>query len=312
MSKELANTLALWLFLPGMAVFVLITGAQAFGTPRGTRRKRHDAQLARLRELSGAGDTLELDWLAYKEIPKSKLLDVLAGKGWEPRGETIGERAWTLRFARRTGAAEHRDARARLADELAAAEPGVDGRYLLDASRYPDVPLAQVRAAAESAGWQVRRVAQDSARPSLELARPRTTTVHDLTDGPFAGTSTPAELRADPVVSARAADMTARTSRDPLSEAELDRARKRHAFHAKRFNRQGRLAFLYGMAGLFVFIGTVTSTEGGTFWILLAVSLILFALFGLSVAKATAIRRQRRAEIGDVLDDYGKLRTEQV
>jgi hypothetical protein len=281
------DAIALWILLPSLALVVLVTGAQAFGTPRSTRRKRHDAQLARLRSLSGS--SLELNWLEYKEIPKPELLDVLASMGWQPSGETIGERAWTLRFTR--GSGSHADAAARLADELAAAEVGADGRYLLDASQYPDVPMAQVRAAAESAGWEVRRVAPDSARPSLELARPGTTTVHDLTDGPF----TPAKLR---------------TSATP-SEAELNRARERHAYHAKRFNRQGRLAFLYGMVGLFVFVGTLTSAEGGTFWMLLAVSLILFTLFGLAVAKATAIRRQRRAEIGDLLDDYGKLRSDQ-
>ncbi|MEW2501642.1 MULTISPECIES: hypothetical protein [unclassified Amycolatopsis] len=278
MSDKVADSIALWLLLPSLALVVLVLAAQVAGTPRATRRRRRESQLGRLRNLR-TGTSLHLDWLEYREIPKPELLDVLARQGWTLRTEDVGETAWTLHFARQTEPAEVGSARTRLAGELAAAEPDVHGRYLLDASQYPDLPLSDVRHAAESAGWEVRRTAQDSARPSLELARPGTTTVHDLTDGPFT------------------------VAGEPPSATALDAARQKHKLYARQFARQVRLALFYGFIGVFVLVGTLTSADGSTFWLLLAVSLIVLALCGLAVAKAATVRQRRRTELGEILDD---------
>ncbi|MEV6897235.1 hypothetical protein [Amycolatopsis sp. NPDC051372] len=278
MSDKVANSIALWLLLPALSLVVLVLAAQVAGTPRATRRRRRESQLCRLQSL-GSGTSLDLDWLEYREIPKAELLDVLGGQGWMLCAEDVGDTAWTLHFTRRTEPAEVGSARTRLAGELAAAEPDVQGRYLLDASQYPAIPLNDVRRAAESAGWEVRRVAQDSARPSLELARPGTTSVHDLTDGPFT------------------------VAGEPPSAAALDAARQKHKLYAQQFARQVRLALFYGFVGVFIFVGTLTSADGSTFWLLLAVSAIVLALCGLAVTKAATVRQRRRTELGEILDE---------
>jgi hypothetical protein len=63
----------------------------------------------------------------------------------------------------------------------------------------------------------------------------------------------------------------------------------------KSFNRQVALAFGYGMVGMFVLTGTLISVSRDRFFLMLAVALILFALGGISAAKARVLHRQRQA-----------------
>jgi hypothetical protein len=286
------------------------------GLPRGVLRRRRERQLVELEQVRAAnrGREFEIDWIKYKEIPKSELLDVLGKHGWHYVGEQVGGKSWLLRFSLEPAttseeptATRRPDSRKRLAEELKAAQPGVDGTYLLDSSQYLDLPMDEIGRAVHSAGWKVVRLSPESPRSAVVLTRPGTTTV-DFLDGPFAGTSTPAELRQNPRVLARAAEIEREKGFDPLSETELNRARERHKHWVKPFNRQVLLAFLYGFVGLFMLAGTLASAEGNTYRVLLAVSLIVLALFAIAALKARLIRKKRRAEIGDILDAYEELR----
>lgn len=313
MSEELANTIGLWLLLPSLAVLILQQVALVVGVPAGVRRRRRERQLAELEQRQADGErTLEIDWLRYKEIPKPELLERLGKHGWHHLGDQFEENAWLLRFSLDPvtdpwpEARMPPDAHTRLAEELAQAEPRADGTYLLDSSQYADLELAEIHRAAQSAGWQVERLTRESSRRVLVLTRPGSTPV-DFADGPFMGSSTPAELRENPAVRARAREIKQEKGFDPLADSVLDRARQRHKHWAKQFNRQVRLAFLYGFIGLFLIGGTIMSAGGGSFYLLLGISLIVLALFGITVLKATLIRKRRHGEIGDILEAYEQL-----
>jgi hypothetical protein len=308
MSEELANTVTLWVLLPSMAVLVLVLGAQAVGTPRGVRKRRRERQLADLEQVrAAAGATLEIDRIRYKEIAKDELLERLGSHGWHQVGEQIGEKAWLLRFSLDPTAEQRPDSGRRLAEELANAEPSADGSYVLDTTRYGDLKMEEIGRAAKSAGWKIERATAETPRSNIVLSRPGSTTV-EFGDGPFAGSSAPAELRGNPAVRALASEIELKEGFDPLSVSVLDRARERHTYWAKQFNRQVLLAFLYGFVGLFLLAGSFASTAGSSFYLLLGISLIVLALFGVAVLKAVLIRKRRRAEVGGVLDAYERLR----
>lgn len=313
MSEELANTIGLWLLLPSLAVLLLQQVVLVIGVPVGVRRRRREQQLAELeRKQAGGERTLEIDWLRYKELSKPELLERLGKHGWHHLGDRLEKNSWLLRFSldpvpdpwpeERTPSDSH----TRLTEELAQAEPRADGTYLLDSSQYADLELAEMRRAAQSAGWQVERSTMESSRRVLVLSRPGSTPV-GFADGPFPGSSTPVDLRENPKVQARAREIEQEKGFDPLSNSVLDRARQRHKHWAKQFNRQVRLALLYGCIGLFMTVGTVASAGGRSFFLLLGVSLIVLALCGIAVIKATVIRKRRHREIGDILEAYEQL-----
>jgi hypothetical protein len=291
-----------------MAVLVLLLGAQVAGTPDVVRRRRRQRQLAELEQVrADTGSRLEIDWLRYKELPKQELLERLGKYGWHHAGDQVGKNSWLLCFSRDPATPERPDPRQRLGDELARAQPDADGSYRLDSSQCAELQMNEVVRAAQSAGWEVERLSAESPRGGVVLTRPGGVRV-DSTDGPFVGTSTPAEMRGNPAVLARAREVERDKGFDPLSETQLNRARERHRHWAKQFNRQVLLAFLYGFAGVFMLVGTVLSAGSGNFYLLLAISVIVLALCGIAITKATVIRKRRRAEVGDVPDAYEQLR----
>lgn len=308
MSEELADTVSLWLLLSSMAVLVLLLGAQVAGTPDAVRRRRRQRQLAELEQVrADAGSSLEIDWLRHKELPKQEIFERLGKYGWHHVGEEFGQNSWLLRFSLEAATAERPDPRQRLGEELARAQPAADGSYRLDSSQYAELQMNEIVRAAQSAGWEVERLSSESPRSGVVLTRRGAVRV-DSADGPFVGTSTPVEMRGNPAVVARAKEIERDKGFDPLSETQLNRARERHRHWAKQFNRQVLFAFLYGFAGAFMLVGTVLSAGGGNFYLLLAISVIVLALCGIAITKATVIRKRRRAEIGDIVDAYEQLR----
>lgn len=102
MSKELANDLALWIFIPSLLLFTVVTVATALGTPRGVRASRRERQLARLEQLAqeqrARQQAVEIDWLDYREIPMAEIVDMLRQYGWAYRDDELGKKGWLLRF----------------------------------------------------------------------------------------------------------------------------------------------------------------------------------------------------------------------
>ncbi|WP_116050381.1 hypothetical protein [Amycolatopsis palatopharyngis] len=310
MSDELLNTITIWIFVPSMTVIVLVQLSLIIGPTRGHRRRRRVRQLERLEQVRAAhqGQDLEIDWIDYKEIPKSEILDVLGKHGWQFVDEQIGGQSWLLRFSLQPASRRMPDSRKRLHEELAAAKPDVEGRYHLDTNEYLDVPMAEIGRAIRSAGWNVEHLSPESPRSAAVITRPGTVTT-SYSGGPFAGTSTPDELREDPVVAARAAEIEREKGFDPLSQVALNRARERHNHWAKKFGRQVRLASFYWLVGPILLLATLATQRPGKdeFLVMLVISLIPIVLGGIATFKAVRIRRARKAEIGDVLAAYTEL-----
>ncbi|GAA4857904.1 hypothetical protein GCM10023222_05880 [Saccharopolyspora cebuensis] len=218
--------------------------------------------------------------MRYREVPKNEVISTLGGHGWHFRGEELGDRAWTLRFvlapahageAVREGASRHR-----IAAELGGAEPDERGRYRLDLSQYADLDPAEVRAAADVAGWSITGSDPASAGNVLLLSR--------------------SGGRARVVGSDR-----------------LDWARGRHEHWTKQFNRQVVLAFAYGIVGLLVLFATLGSFDpgdGSRFYVMLAIAIVLLCLLAVAVLKAMGVRRKRHAEIGGLLDPSGRAKAD--
>jgi hypothetical protein len=310
MSDQLSNALSLALIIGSLAVMLLATIPYVIGLPRSVRRRRRERQLEWLEQVRSAhqGQDLEVDWIDYKEIPKAEILDVLGKHCWHFADEQIGGRSWLLRFSPQPAARRKPDAHQRLHEELATAKPDVEGRYHLDTNQYLDVPMAEIGRAIRSAGWVVEHLSPESPRSAAVITRPGTVTT-SYTGGPFAGTSSPDELREDPVVAARAAEIEREKGFDPLSQVGLNRVRERHNYWGKKFGRQARLATLYWLVGPILLVATLATQRPGKdeFTVMLVISLIPIVLGGIATFKAVRIRRARKAEIGDVLAAYTEL-----
>ncbi|RCW43120.1 hypothetical protein DFQ14_1077 [Halopolyspora algeriensis] len=319
MREEIADSVALWILLPSLLFSFLVVGAHLWGVPRSIRNRRRKRQLLQLEKAQVEdryrwGD-FHIDWVHYRELSKSEIIDVLGKLGWAFRGEDLQDRGWFLCFVRSPAEApgQVREASSgqRLTDELKTAEPDVRGQYRLDTSQYGDLSRADIRAAAEAVGWAITGTDPASAGNMLLLSRPGDV-VLDNDDGSFVQGATPTELRQDPVVAARAEEIKRDNGTDPLSPTQLNWARERHKYWAKRFNRQVALAFFYGIFGTIILFGTLGSFEpgdGSRFYVMLAIAVVMLSLLGVAMFRAVLVRRKRRAEIGDFLDAYGELNT---
>ncbi|RRO18169.1 hypothetical protein EIL87_07945 [Saccharopolyspora rhizosphaerae] len=102
MSKDLANDIALWIFVPSLVFFAVVTVATALGTPRGVRASRRARQLAQLEQVAEEQRTrqqaVEIDWLEYRELPMPEIIELLRKYGWAYRDDELGKKAWLLRF----------------------------------------------------------------------------------------------------------------------------------------------------------------------------------------------------------------------
>lgn len=310
MTEELADTIALWLLLPSLAIVLVTIFARRLGTPTEVKQRRRTEQLKILRELArSSGPTLEFDWLRCKDVAFAELRRELGRRGWRFVDEEITSTGWLLYFSREEGEpAKQTDSGQQLRRELREAELNADGFYPLDTNRYADLTSAAISRIVRDTGWTEAGYSQIRRGAVVRLTRPGTTVVSRAQES-FTDASDPDELRADPAVQARAAEIKREHGFDPLSPQVLDRAREQHRTWGKSFNRQVGLAFLYGFVGLFVLGGTLASAEGENLAMLLGVSALLLALFGVSVFKAARIRKRRNRDIGPVLDAYAELRT---
>ncbi|MEY7970457.1 hypothetical protein AB8O38_00495 [Saccharomonospora xinjiangensis] len=309
MTEETANTIALWLLLPSMAVVIVIVGVRAWGVPFGVRQRRRAEQLKTLRELARTpGSTLEFDWQCCRNIAFAELRRELGRRGWRFVDEEVTPTAWLLRFSNEVGEpVDNTKSRQALRAELSTATLNADGFYLLDTSRYGDLTSGEIARIVHDSGWRKSGKAPIVRGEVARVTQSGTTIVSTAQD-PFAGASVPDELRTDPEVLARAAEIAREKGFDPLAPQVLEHARDKHRAWGKRFNRQAALAFLYGFVGVFLFAGSVVTAEGERFYLLLTVSLVVLALFVLTVVKASTIRRKWREEIGPILDAYEELR----
>lgn len=311
MTDQALNVIGIVLFV---SATVVVIGMRVFtGNPSNLRRRAKQFD-ALERVLAAAGNrTVQIDWMRYKAVPKERIVQAANKHGWHHVSDEISGRSWLLTFSRDPQAAAREavanDSHTRLARELAEAAPDAKGRYILDTSKYSDLSPAKISRAAAETGWQTVGTDAGSERDNLVLAR-RGTVTAEFQHGPFLEGESPETLRTDSVVVERAREIQRIKGFDPLSDHLLDRARERNKHWGKRFNRQVGLAFLYGFVGLFLlgvtFGGSIPQAGQGR-WISLAITAIVFALFGIAVVKARLVRKKRGAELADVLTAYEEL-----
>ncbi|SNR58898.1 hypothetical protein SAMN06265360_11151 [Haloechinothrix alba] len=227
------------------------------------RRRARTRQLESLGSVHGQaqGSVLELDRVAYREVPRYELIELLGRQGWRYVDEHLDANVWRLRF-RRAGPAEAAvavDARTRLRDELAAARPGVNGTYWLDVNDYINVPTEEIGAYVHAAGWQVCGTAFDSPRNGM-IIKPAGVAAVRPSDGAFVDAHGPGsgstlagsgdaggfeELRSYRRVADRAAELHRRLGFDPLDETNLLRVRARYLAWQKRIKILANVAAVF-------------------------------------------------------------------
>lgn len=317
MSPETHDTLVTWLCAPSF-VIVLVIGVWSYAvSPRRTSARRYGRESetlrAKAREAQGLG-TFQLDWLDYKQLTKAELTDICAEYSWSYSQQDITHKGWLISFVPYAGcgAGESADAAAagRLQCKLQEETPNAYGRYVLDISSYRQLPLLEIFGVAREAGWEVVDGSSASWRSEITLARPGHTALTSSA-GSFVGGSSPEQLRNNPKVVSRAVEVKQSQGFDPTSERTVERARQRHQYWQKKFNRQFGLMFLYAVLGV-VFLAALFG--GGAFdeyeeaaYVLVVLPIIFLLLAGIAGWKAMRVLRARKAELGDFYDTYEEL-----
>ena len=198
----------------------------------------------------------------------------------------------------------------RLHAELRESSPNAHGIYLLDMAEYQQLSFEEVGQILHQEAWQPTRHSAGRLRTEIALTRLGETGVpnHDRT---FVQGPGPDILRESPRVAARATEIRHERGFDPLSSQELNRARERHQFWRKKFNRQAAFASMYTIVGgilLAAFLASEEpSWESGSAYVLLAIPVILLLLACVSIYKSVRIWQARHAEIGGFLAAYEEL-----
>lgn len=307
MTEEAWNIVGICLFVSSTLVIIAMRIVPGDRSSAGKESKQ--LQILKRQVSAQSGDALTLDWMRYKAVPRERIIREAAEQGWHHTGDEHAARSWLLTFDRNAHGAAHdaheNDVRRRLVADLKIGEPDATGRLVLDAARYSGISAEEIGRIATSAGWDV--VGSEQSGPVL--ARPGVTT-SEISHGPFVDGPSPEELRSDPAVRERARELQAAHGFDPLSSFELNRARERNKHWGTLFYRQVGLAVFYGLVGLFAvgvtFGGSIPPGNPGVN-IALAVTVIVFALFGIACFKAIRARKQRNREIGGFLAAYDEL-----
>lgn len=283
----------------------------AVDTPRGVLRRRRQRQLAELEETFKAigGDEPTLDWMRFKDVPKREFLEAAAKRGWHYADQEVSGNNWLLRFTKNPAyrsVSVAADARQRLQADLRAAEPDIDGTCLLDTTQYAEIPRPELLKLARAVGWQQAGAGGDGIVRLAPVASQAMDTPESFLHGPSL-----AELRQNPQVVHRASILESRMGFHPLSDATANHARQRHNYYIKFIRRNAMLGILYAtiaVVGLAVTFGTFAPSDGMNWYVSLGITLIMTALFAVSMIKARLFSHQRRREIGDFLEAYQQLK----
>lgn len=304
---ETLNIIGIVLFASSLLVLVAFRVRPE--RPSQTTRAKHRRDVQQ-RVSNATGQQLRIDWMRYRGVPRERIVALTNKHGWHYVGDEISGRSWFLDFNKDPHAAvrsaQENDPSKRLASELAAATPDAKGRYVLDTSKYAELSSTTIEQIVTSAGWQTVRTSHNDMQV---LARPGTTTA-EFEAGPFLDGESPETLRSDAAVLDRAREIERVKGFDPLSEHELNRAQKRNEYWSKPFSRQVRLAFFYAVIGLSMLGITLSGgipDDHPAKWVMPAMTVVVFALLAIAVAKARLVRKKRSSEIGDVIAAYQEL-----
>lgn len=309
MTEGAINTLALWVLIPSGVLSLVLMLMVAVDAPRSVVRRRRQRQRADLEQALnevGRGEPT-LDWMRFKDVPKQELVDMAGKRGWHYSDQEVRGNSWLLRFTKDLAYRSNvsSDPRQRLRRELGAARSGIDGTYRLDATQYADVPRPELLRLAQESGWQEVRAVVDGV-----LLRPASADAAETPESFLRGPSLE-ELRNNPQVAHRASVLESRLGFDPLSHATANHARGRHNHYIRLIRRNALLGVLYAMIallGLITTFGALEPSDGANWYVSLGVTLIMIALFVVSMLKVRVFSRQRNREIGDFVEAYQQLK----
>lgn len=113
MSDAALETLAVWLFVPAATILVIL-GFISYGiSPRRARPGRREKQITSLKlefQRFSADQSLPyVNWLDYKELTKSELVDIAAEYSWRYADQEITSTGWLVRFESSQDDAEHEE-----------------------------------------------------------------------------------------------------------------------------------------------------------------------------------------------------------
>lgn len=170
MSDELMNDISLALVIPSSVFLVALAFGSVIGVPRRVVQRRYQRQLAGLYQLAAGhtvGDRLDVEWMRYKELPKSQIMAVLGEYGWHYHGQDYENRSWLLYFARHPHP-EVPTPDARLRAELAHAP---EDEHHIDTTMYLDLAPTEIERIIATEGWQETRRVEEALGPRLVLTR---------------------------------------------------------------------------------------------------------------------------------------------
>ncbi len=309
MTEDAIDTLALWVLVPSGALSLVLMLMIAVDAPRSVMRRRKQRQRASLEQALnevGRGEPA-LDWMRFKDVPKQELVDMAGKRGWHYLDQEVRGNSWMLRFTRDPAYRSNvsSDPRQRLRRELGSARSGIDGTYRLDATQYAEIPRPELLRLAKESGWQ-----EDRTVPDGVSLRPASANAAETPESFLRGPSLD-ELRNNPQVAHRASILKSRLGFDPLSQATANHARGRHNHYIRLIRRNALLGVLYAtiaLLGLITTFGALEPRDGTNWYVSLGVTLIMIALFVVSMLKVRIFARQRSREIGDFVEAYQQLK----
>ena len=155
MSESQLEAIALWIVIPASIVLVTLALVTVIGVPSGVIERRKRQQLDILSSAAGtAQEMLEIDWIRYKYMSHSFVLDVLQERGWGYVDQVIDDNSWLLRFSRLTQSPGRPGPDSRLRSELANATLDSQGRYRVDLTNYEILTRADLERIIRSSGWK--------------------------------------------------------------------------------------------------------------------------------------------------------------
>ncbi|WP_154663667.1 hypothetical protein [Saccharomonospora iraqiensis] len=105
MSDAALETLGIWLFVPSLALIFVLAVVQRNQVSRSSDPVRRQQQRKRLttvaREQHDRGE-LVIDWIAFRDLSRADLTEVLGKHGWHYRRQEITGREWRLVFCTTT------------------------------------------------------------------------------------------------------------------------------------------------------------------------------------------------------------------
>lgn len=305
MSEDLVESLALYLTIPATVLLLLLAVVTIIGRPPGSQKRSKERQQVELKRRSASSESrVTIEWMDYKFVPKSFIIDLFEACGWRYMDQSISGNSWSLRFSRSGSERVRREPGERLHEELANARPDKHGSYALDISDYEILSCGEIENIVKSAGWKVSNWLDTSAL----LARSKDDdSSPDSIQVPGVGQVSPHNLRKSRGVLQRTEQIKRNQGFDPLDSDELTRVSEWEQYATDKSGRPTVWSVVVGVFFLIAFFTTFAIDAATAFYVGLVVTVVLglvTAAFGLL---AWLPYRRRNTAVGPQLEALKEL-----